>query len=882
MIRMRSTDVDIRRIYPLMHVDDEGVALNRRGQFTVGYELEFPVAYSADEADYDEMLLSFGSACRVLPTYTVIHRQDTYLYEDYRADGGRSSLLARSYEAHFDGRRRLVHRAFLFLTTSTKNLVSSNGRRSALRMGYPDGLEVPDPEKAREWLARCGEFISALCNCGTISARRLTRGDWAGEGDDPGIVQRYLQLGDSSPVMSHLGMAPDRIERNGQVLQCYEICESEQLPGEIDSTSRVETLSSSSSEVRLSFASRLGMLLPCEHVLNHYIIIPSQQDVTAELDRKRRRMVSGITSTDNRINSEEISAYLDEAYRKGLVTVLSCANVLAWGPTEDAAKIRGELSSAFTALGVTALADTLDTPVVFYAGCPGAEQELGSEHLMTQSLRSVLALSPYETFEKGVERGTLHMCDRNTHTPITIDTLSRAYELGLIQNMNAFTLGGSGSGKSFFTNHYAQNCYEAGHHVFIIDVGDSYEGLTHIISEESGGRDGQYLSWSIDHPFSFNPFAGMGQGEEPVRDEDDDDDIVTAEQSGMNFIMSFLKTAYEPEGGWTTTRATILSTLVEGFFAWYASKGTGEPPIFDDFYRYVDEEAGPRITFTSLYAEGPSEETIEQKRIRREHQRLDEEEHGYFIGSARITPEDFNVKDFTVSLQPYSLGGRFGFLLNDRHPKDLFSSRFTVFEVDALSQVDDGTKEKKFYSLCILCMMNAFDKKMRENRTAFKHLIIEEAWTAISNESMSGFLRSLWKTARKFNTSAMVVTQEMNDILSSEIIKETIVKNSATKYLLDQSNNRTHFGQIATYMGLSQKACNLIFSINRETNPYSPHAKEVFIQLGDRKAGVYSTEVSPAEAIAFESAKDRKEPFLRRARELGSYTEAIKDMTSCR
>ena len=875
---MQQRTIDISKIYPVAYIDSNGIALSRRGQFTIGYELELPVAYSVAEAEYDDMLNSYCQACKILPAYTIIHRQDVYLYEAYKEDKSRSSFLSQSYERHFASRGRLVHRAYLFICTSSKALVERDGKMSAIFRGYRSGeIEIPSPDKFNEFRNKAAEFISAFCNSGLVKARPLTYEDWVGKDDDPGIVQRFLQLGDNSPIMSSIGLSKDGVHRYDRVAQVYEISESEHLPGEYDSTIRVESLSTSNSEIRLSFASKLGLLLPCEHIVNQYIIIPSQQDIVGSLDRKRRRMFSGITSNDNRINGEELSEYLDDAYRLGLVTIYASANVVVWGSETELLDIRSEISSALTSMNILSVLNTHDSPVTWYAGCPCAETELGQEHLMKQSLTGVLALTGYETFEKGVEGGCLHMCARMTHTPIVIDTLSAAYRNGWISNMNALTVGGSGSGKSFFTNHYVQNCYDSNHHVFIIDVGDSYEGLTNIIREESGGKDGQYYSWSIEHPFTFNPFAGFGSTEEK---EEDDDDISTVEESSMNFILSFLKTAYEPKGGWTTTRANILTHMVQGFFTWYEEQGSNEPPIFDDFYNYVDQEVGRRIAFESVYATQKSDESIDDARIRLQNKAVDEQKNGYFIGTARITTEDFNIKEFIVSMQPYSKEGRFGFLLNDRHPKDLFSSRFVVFEVDALQQVDDGTKDKKFYSLCILCIMNAFDKKMRENRTDFKHLIVEEAWQAISNETMAPFLRSLWKTARKFNTSAMVVTQEINDILSNEIIKETIIKNSSIKYLLSQSNNAAHFEQVATYLGLDEKLTNLVLSINRESNPYSPKSKEVFIQLEDKKAGVYSTEVSPQEAIAFESAKDKKAPFLALAKQLGSYIEAIKQLTA--
>ena len=211
----------------------------------------------------------------------------------------------------------------------------------------------------------------------------------------------------------------------------------------------------------------------------------------------------------------------------------------------------------------------------------------------------------------------------------------------------------------------------------------------------------------------------------------------------------------------------------------------------------------------------------------------------------------------------YSTGGPFGFLLNDRNPRDLFSSRFTVFEVDKLSGINDS----RFYSLCILCIMNSFNAKMRKT-PGMKVMVIEEAWKAIANDTMSGYLAGLWKTARKFQTSAVVVTQQVSDIMSSQVVRDTILQNSSVRILLDQSNNRNSFSQLQELLGLTEHQKDVILSMNRGKKK-GAHYREVFIALGDKKYGVYATEVSPEEAIAYESNKEKKRPFLELSARIG-------------
>ncbi|MBQ7900301.1 MAG: TraM recognition domain-containing protein, partial [Bacteroidales bacterium] len=195
-----------------------------------------------------------------------------------------------------------------------------------------------------------------------------------------------------------------------------------------------------------------------------------------------------------------------------------------------------------------------------------------------------------------------------------------------------------------------------------------------------------------------------------------------------------------------------------------------------------------------------------------------------------------------------------------RNPADIISSRFTVFEMQQITESKD-----QFLSLVLLCIMNAFNAKMRREPEKFKVLVIEEAWKAIMNETMSPFMKSLWKTSRKFNTSAIVVTQQMSDIVGSEYIKDTILENSDTKILLKPTGNQSVLDEMCDLLGLTPHQRSLVMSMNMRQSK----ARDVFISLSDQFCGVFTNEVSPQEAIAYESNKGRKKEFLELSQTLG-------------
>ena len=66
----------------------------------------------------------------------------------------------------------------------------------------------------------------------------------------------------------------------------------------------------------------------------------------------------------------------------------------------------------------------------------------------------------------------------------------------------------------------------------------------------------------------------------------------------------------------------------------------------------------------------------------------------------------------------------------------------------------------------------------------------------IESPSMAGYLQYLYKTVRKFNGEAIVVTQDVADLTGNKILKKRIVTNADTMILLDQEKNKKNFDEI--------------------------------------------------------------------------------------
>ena len=204
--------------------------------------------------------------------------------------------------------------------------------------------------------------------------------------------------------------------------------------------------------------------------------------------------------------------------------------------------------------------------------------------------------------------------------------------------------------------------------------------------------------------------------------------------------------------------------------------------------------------------------------------------------------KDFDIAGFLNVLEPYYRGGEYDYLLNSDKQLDLLQKRFIVFEIDAIKD------HPILFPVTTIIIMELFINKMRRLKGIRKMILIEEAWKAIASANMASYIKYLYKTVRKFYGEAVVVTQEVDDIISSPIVKESIINNSDCKILLDQRKYMNKFDQIQALLGLTDKEKGQILSINMANHP-SRFYKEVWIGLGGTQSAVYATEVSAEEYL---------------------------------
>ena len=798
--------IDIRDNFPVMNGGD-GIILSKRGDICMGWEVLLPPAFRCNEEKYDSLIASLGGAIALLPDYTIIHKQDVFMRKRYSSERV-SGFLEKAYEEHFDGREYLDHRCFLWLSFSSKKNVrgGSSGLLGLAVAGLPSASQIGRMVTAAE------QFGAMLSGNSLLSLRRLTEEDIFGS-ERPGILQDYLNFTDGgADVLSDIQVSPDKIRVGDKEIVCHLFADLDQLPGEVASCKRNRDLSTENSAVMLSYLNDIGQSLDCEHVVNWFCVKEPLKDIHGSLDSKRRQMQSmSARNAENRKYAEEINEYLETAATEQMSTVRCHLNVFS---TDD-----NMTTTAISKLGVTPVRDTANAPAQFWTSIPGNESGLAFSEYMTMEMQSSLCLNLYDGFDTGIADGVLKMSDRIRLVPQRFDIQEKALDHGLIENYNVFLLGPSGSGKSFFMNKYLRSCYVAGQHCFLIDVGDSYRALCHIIKEESGGKDGTYYTFEKGKPISFNPFRNVKR-------------FSQADSEAMNSLFTLMVTLWK--NGKVEISSSAEKYVRESISAFLRQWDGVSDPIFNDYFEFV------RDVFGDLLAK---------------------EEAG---------KEYFDLKDYLISLEQFYKGGPYNYLLNSAESVNILEDRFVVFEIDHIKG------DPVIYPITTLVIMDAFMEKMTSN-SDFKVMCIEEAWKAIMGTQMATYMLELWKTARKHRTSAMVVTQELKDITSSPIIKDSIVENSGVKILLDQTKYVNRFDVLASELSLSEDDKAMVLSMNRLKIP-GASGREVFFNLGNKKSFVMRLEVSPEERIAFSSQKRDKERLAAMVAKTGSYIKAIKKL----
>lgn len=806
----------LHTILPIKGVEHDCI-LSKTGDVTVAYEVTLPEIFTLSDQEYEAFHQAWIKAIKVLPRQSVFHKQDWFIESKYSPDFSRddTSFLSMSSERFFNERPYLDHRCYIMLTKKPANRKASSSLFSTLLRNSIIPEETLKPQLLQDFLDSCGQFKRILEDSGFVQLKRLTDDELQSQENKAGLIERYCFLSDSSSDLLIKDISFKDDFRVGNLhCQLYTLADAVDLPALCGSRINYDKYSTDRTKFSIGFASVLGQLLPCNHIYNQYVFVDDAQATIKRLESKRLRLQSlSAYSRENAISRDATNDFLNEAISQQRLPVKAHFNILVWTDEKEKLKdAKNLVSSALAQMDAVPKQELSGAPQIHWAGIPGNAADFPMNDTFDTFAEQACCFLNLETnYRSSISPVGIRLGDRLTGKPVHVDISDEPVKKGICTNRNKFILGPSGSGKSFFTNHMVRSYYEQGTHVVLVDVGHSYKGLCDMVK-------GYYFTYSEKNPIRFNPFY-IGDGD--TLDTEKKESIKT-------LLLALWKKDNETFG---RSEYVALSNALQTYYD-HLDKNKDLFPGFNSFYEFLQKE------FVAI------------------------------LEADKVKEKDFDVTNFLYVLRPYYKGGEFDYLLNATENLDLLQQRFIVFELDNIKD------HPILFPVVTLIIMEVFISKMRKLKGIRKMILIEEAWKAIAKEGMAEYIKYLFKTVRKFFGEAIVVTQEVEDIISSPVVKQAIINNSDCKILLDQSKYQNKFDQIQELLGLTEKEKALVLSVNKANDPARKY-KEVFISLGGMLSRVYRTEVSPEEYLAYTTEETEKVKLMQYAKKYGSIHQGI-------
>src|SRR6186997_830827 len=786
----------LENILPIMDVEHD-LILSKQGDITIGFICELPEIFTLSNDEYEAFHQAWIKAIKILPKQTVFHKQDWFLDSKHKADflNGNDSFLSRSSERFFNERPYLDHTCYVFLTKKPAGRKLSSSLFSNLLRKTIVPEETLKPQLVQDFLDSAGQFKRILEDCGFVKLKRIKNDELTSNQKKAGIIEKYLRLSEAN-LMCDIGFK-DGIQVGDKHVQLFTLSNAEDLPSLCGSRINYDKYSTDKTKFSVGFASTLGQLLPCNHIYNQYVFIEDAQATIKRLESKRLRLQSlSAYSRENSIGRDATNDFLNEAIGEQRLPVKAHFNVMIWTENKGELKdLKNLVSSGLAQMDAVAKIETAGAPQIYWAGIPGNESDFPmNDGFDTFAEQACCFLNLETNYRSSISPTGIRLGDRLTGKPVHVDISDEPMQRGICTNRNKFILGPSGSGKSFFTNHMVRSYYEQGAHIVLVDVGHSYKGLCELVK-------GYYFTYSEFKAIKFNPFF-ISDGDKPDTEK---------KESIKTLLLALWKKDNE---SFNRSEYVALSNALQLYYE-YLEKNQVIFPCFNSFYEFLQRDF------------------VEVLKI------------------DKVKVKDFDVTNLLYVLRPYYKGGEFDYLLNATENLELLKERFIVFELDNIKD------HPILFPVVTIIIMEVFISKMRKLKGVRKMILIEEAWKAIAKEGMAEYIKYLFKTVRKFFGEAIVVTQEIEDIISSPVVKQAIINNSDCKILLDQSKYQNKFDQIQDLLGLTDKERILVLSVNKANDPTKKY-KEVFISLGGVLSKVYRTEVSLEEYLAYTTEESEK------------------------
>jgi len=864
---------------------DDGLLIGANGEFSVVIKMTNPVVrYSAAAPAYDEFHQLLINVVKILGDGYILQKQDMISRGVYPAKKA-GEYLQQKYNDHFAGRKFLKVDTYLTITRQVKK----------------GAFYVYDAKAVRDFRQATAKVIDVL-SAGKTAPELL---------DEKAINLLVMQvlamdfsgrvaLDNITPTETELKMGPRSI-RNISLINIDDM----DLPLEVSShieLNEKDTLKG----FPVDFLSFLFKVPEFDAILfNQVIEIPSQTGTLRKLEQKKKRH-SGIPDPANQLCVADIDLLLNDVARENQLLVNCHFNIVVAATNESLQKSCNFIESALFSLGIIPSKNAYNQLELFRTALPGNAVELKHYDWFLTTCDAALCFFFKEAMQQDEPSDFLIRFTDRQGVPVGIDPADLPMRTNRINNRNKFVLGPSGSGKSFFMNALIEQYMGYNMDMVIVDTGHSYSGLCSYYN-------GKYITYTNQKPITMNPFQ-IRPDEYNIEKKD--------------FLSTLIGLLWKgSEGTFSQVERDVIAHVISAYYHQYFNqqklppltkkelfalrknvleemKGaagivpfdeidleiiadqlleltSNDEQLLDGLTRRKDETPTEQLSpfkaaFEQKYADAVKAEKVRRLREKYTNPIAELNFNSFYEFALWKIPEikreeqiPFDLDEFRYVLKKFYKGGEYAPILNEPADQSLFTEKFIVFEIDSIKE------SRVLFPIVTLIIMDVFIQKMRFRSGRRKCLCVEEAWKAIASPMMAGYLLYLYKTVRKFWGEAIVVTQELGDIIGNAVVKDSILNNSDTVCLLDQTKFKDNYKEIAALLSINDTERKKIFTINQLDNTEGrSRFKEVYIRRG-AVGEIYGVEVAIEQYLTYTTEKPEKAAVEVYVEYFGSYPRAL-------
>lgn len=895
----------------LEETDGTVVLFSAKGEPSVIFSMTNPVQQLCTDAEQYMLFQDvLSNIVQTLGEGYALQKQDILCKQAYRHDVPEDAeFLTRSYFKYFEGRE--------FTEITTYLIITQEAQRGQF-VQY-------DPKKWLDFHAKVSKVSDILAEKG-IRHKKLTKAEVSE------YCHRFMafQFRHGPFSMTNFKASDEYLKTGERVIRSYPLVDIDEinLPSVIQPYTKIGINGYGIATDLLSFLTSVPHT-DCV-VFNQVVQIPNQRKLLRKLQAKAKRHGS-MPDPSNKIAKADIEEVLNRLAVDTSMLVNTNFNILVSCPADKVTPVTSYLETKLYECGIMPSRTAYNQLELFVDSFPGNAYSFNPDYDLFLTLSDAALCFFFKEHLKGSETTplTTYYTDRQG-LPVCIDITGKEGKVKMTDNANFFCIGPSGSGKSFHMNSVVRQLLEQNTDVVMVDTGDSYEGIC-------GYFGGTYISYSKEKPISMNPFKvtreeyDLNFGEKknflkslvflifkgnelPSKIED-----MLVNQTIVEYYDAYFHpfekfTDIERDG---LRQKLLVAAKMDDEYEKYAHEMEGideqiqQPPAKEETKALMlpSEERRLRLirqcrAFQAVVLDKAATDSEKEKaaakielykkelyetsmlvKIDKQIDHMEEQKrrlkvkelsfNSYYEFALERIPQitslekiKFDIRDFAAILKQFYRGGELEMTLNSDLDVNLFDERFIVFEIDKIK--DDPV----LFPIVVLIIMDVFLQKMRIKKGR-KALIIEEAWKAIASPTMAEYIKYLYKTVRKFHGIAGVVTQELNDVIDSPIVKEAIINNSDVKILLDQTKFKDRYEDIAAILGLTPIQRQQIFTINALNNHDNRnYFKEVWICRGQH-SDVYGVEEPPECYWAYTTERAEKEALKIYLRHYGTMQDAI-------